>query len=116
LIPHYAPPSSGSSICEHFLQSVQDLTNRVWRQTTEAPYKAFSVHRAQLVKSHKSGSLLKATRHPPGILLAAGGHGRHDCRLQVMIELVRRHHNAGTCLANLASEGAIESDQVNVAA
>jgi hypothetical protein len=68
---------------------VKDLANRVRRQTTEAFDKAFGVHRAQLVKGNKSGSLLETTRDAPGIRLAAGRQGRDDCRSQMLIELVR---------------------------
>ena len=103
-------------ICEHLLQTVNDIAHRVRRQATEAFRKAFSVDGAKLVKRNEARSLLKTTENAPRIRLATSGQGRHDCRVQMLIELVRRHNDARACLSNFAAEGWIEPNEVNVAA
>lgn len=76
-------------VCKHFLQHVNDFTDGVWCQTTEAFDESLAIDRPKLIQRHEAGLLLKPAWNPPGVRLSASGHGCHDRRAEVLIEFVR---------------------------
>ena len=103
-------------VCEHFLQTVNDLSNGVGRQTTEPLHQSFRIDRADLVERNEAGPLLKPAWNPPKVRLTTGGHWCHNRRAYMLIKLVRRHDDTRASLADFTAERGIQSHEVHVPA
>jgi hypothetical protein len=61
-----------------------------------------------LVKHNVASPSGETARNAKGVGVAAGSHGGHDERIEIGVEVVRRHHDARARLPNLATPPGIE--------
>ena len=100
---------------EHFLQDGEDGCECAGRYTSEPFHQPLTVDRAKLIDSHVSGPLSKAASHTPGVGLSPGRHRRDDHCPEMLIQLIRRDDQAGSCFSDFAATGRIEFNQIDVA-
>ena len=73
------------------------------------------IDRAYLIKRDKSRTALKPTSDAPWVSVAGRRHRRDDYGAQVLVQFVRRNHDARPRLLDFATKRRVQPDQVNVA-
>ena len=99
---------------EHLSKHAERLPKHKRRQGTETLDQPVAVHSPNLVEDNLTRLALKPAGHSERVRVATCGKRRDDESPQVSVQLIRRHHHAGPCLANLAPSGGVKVDQEHV--
>ncbi len=86
------------------------------RQTAEAPHQPVRIYRTYLIQDDEARAAPEPARNPERVWVAARSQRSDYHSRQVGVQLVRRDDEAWTRLPDLAAQGRIERDQVDVTA
>jgi pimeloyl-ACP methyl ester carboxylesterase len=101
---------------EHFPEDVQHGRGGSAVDPPESRDQPRPVHRSDLIERHLPALAFESARNAGRVVLNFRGHWRNDHGSDRVIDVIRRHHKAGTSLPNLAADGRIEVHHVNLEA
>src|ERR1041385_1450975 len=108
---------SGRVLCrKHLLENAQCPHDDGWWQPAKPAPAALAINAAELIQHHVAAATREAAGDSERIRVATRGHGGHDDRLPMRIQLVRGDNQARPGPPDFAPPGRFELDQVDLPA
>ena len=99
---------------EHFLQDTQRFRQGGGTDRPETANQPCPIYSPELVEDDVAVLLQEPARDAEGVGVAPRRHWSDEKRTEVLVQLIRRDDDAGSCLTDLATLGWIERNEVDV--